>query len=239
MAKFSTTKTSERQLATQLRKVARVVGSIIDVHTDDSGIIIDPEALDAALLAYSDALGPWAESVTAKILNSIAASNQRAWNSAAVDLSEELRRTLNTTSVGSTALQLQNEQVALIKSLPIEAGEKAQIISQQSATGGIRANEAAKRILNLGNITENRAVLIARTETAKSNAAFTQARASSIGSTHYTWVTAGDADVRETHAELDGKIFAFANPPFIEGEGFHGPGNIWNCRCFADPIIPN
>lgn len=236
MGKFSTTKTAENKLAAQLKKVGKIVGGIINQHTED-GAIADAGALEIALQTYSDALGPWAESVTMKIINSVAASNKRAWNAASTKLGRELKRTLNDTPVGAVAIQLQNEQVNLIKSLPIEAGQKAQAISQQALIGGIRADESAKKISDLGDITANRGVLIARTETAKANASMTQARAASVGSTHYIWRTMEDSSVRPSHAVMDGTVQRFDNPPFIEGEGHHGPGMFPNCRCFAEPII--
>jgi SPP1 gp7 family putative phage head morphogenesis protein len=108
----------------------------------------------------------------------------------------------------------------------------------EAALNGKRASEVAAQIAQTGEDTESRATLIARTEIAKSNANITQARANYVGATHYVWRTAEDSDVRETHAELDGKVFAFSDPPDIPGEGQHGPGEFPNCRCYAEPIIP-
>lgn len=48
--------------------------------------------------------------------------------------------------------------------------------------------------------------------------------------THYIWRTSGDSKVRSTHAENDGKIFAWDSPP----ETGH-PGEDYNCRCWAEP----
>jgi SPP1 gp7 family putative phage head morphogenesis protein len=104
--------------------------------------------------------------------------------------------------------------------------------------GGKRADEVAAELARSGEVTEGRATLIARTEIAKANSALTQARAEYVGASHYIWRTAEDGDVRESHAAMNGKIFRFDDPPYVEGEGNHGPGEFPNCRCFAEPIIP-
>ena len=48
----------------------------------------------------------------------------------------------------------------------------------------------------------------------------------------YIWRTRGDGKVRSKHAELDGKVFYWDNPP----EGGH-PGEAPNCRCWAEDIV--
>jgi hypothetical protein len=48
----------------------------------------------------------------------------------------------------------------------------------------------------------------------------------------YIWRSGGDSQVRATHAEYDGLVISWSDPP----EGGH-PGEGWNCRCTAEPII--
>jgi len=48
----------------------------------------------------------------------------------------------------------------------------------------------------------------------------------------YIWRSQDDARVRAAHADHDDRVFAWANPP----AGGH-PGEAWNCRCTAEPII--
>lgn len=47
----------------------------------------------------------------------------------------------------------------------------------------------------------------------------------------YIWRTRGDGKVRSEHAERDGKVFDWNDPP----EGGH-PGEAPNCRCTAEVI---
>jgi SPP1 gp7 family putative phage head morphogenesis protein len=236
MAKFSATKAAEQRLAIELRKVAKIVGGIVRAHVNGDKIT-DPKKLAAALEAYSDALGPWGEAVVAKIMAGVQDNNKRAWSQLSTTIGKELRNTMAESAVGAVARQLQREQVELIKSLPLEAGLRAQKLAQEAMMGGKRADEVAQELERTTEVTESRATLIARTEIAKANATLTSARAQYVGATHYVWRTAEDGDVRESHAEMNGKIFRFDDPPYVEGEGNHGPGEIYNCRCFAEPII--
>jgi len=48
----------------------------------------------------------------------------------------------------------------------------------------------------------------------------------------YVWRSRDDARVRSTHAEYDDQTFSWSDPP----DGGH-PGQGWNCRCTAEPII--
>jgi len=48
----------------------------------------------------------------------------------------------------------------------------------------------------------------------------------------YTWRTQGDGKVRGAHAERNGKVFSWDDPP----EGGH-PGEAPNCRCWAEDTV--
>ena len=236
MAKFGATKTAEQRLAIELRKVAKIVGGIVKTYVKGDKIT-DPKKLAEALSAYSDALGPWGEAVVEKVLKGVSDNNKRAWAQLSTTMGKEMRSTMLESKVGAVARQLQQEQVELIKSLPLEAGLRAQKLAQEGMMGSRRASEVAEELERTTEVTESRATLIARTEIAKANATLTQARAEYVGATHYIWRTAEDGDVRESHAAMEGKIFRFDDPPYVEGEGNHGPGEIYNCRCYAEPII--
>ena len=238
MAKFSSTKSAEQRLAVALRKVAKIIGGIVAAHTDGEKIV-DQRKLVAALAAYSEALGPWAKTITSQVMKLVSENNERAWAQHSKAIGKELKKTMAEAAVGAVARQLQQTQVELIKSLPLEAGLRAQKLAQEAMIGGRRADEVAAELARTEQVTASRATLIARTEIAKANASLSQARAQHVGATHYIWRTAEDADVRDSHAKMDGKVFRYDSPPYVEGEGNHGPGEIYNCRCYAEPIIPD
>jgi SPP1 gp7 family putative phage head morphogenesis protein len=234
---FNVAESHVKKLGVALRKIAKIVGGIIDPHIKGAELI-DKSGMMKALEAYAEALGPYALTIVSKILKDISKNNEKAWIAKSKDLQRGLTDVKTKTEIGAAAKALQNEQVALIKSLPIEAGERAQKLAMEATLSGERASVVAEQLMKTTEVTENRATLIARTEIARANAVFNQVRAMEVGVTHYVWRTMEDADVRDQHANLDGLIFAYDDPPDIPGEGKHHPGEIWNCRCYADPVIP-
>jgi SPP1 gp7 family putative phage head morphogenesis protein len=85
-------------------------------------------------------------------------------------------------------------------------------------------------------VTDSRAKLIARDQVAKLNGNLTQQRQRDIGVDSYTWRTVGDERVRETHEEVDGQVFSWDSPP-SETDDNH-PGEDYQCRCWAEPVLP-
>jgi SPP1 gp7 family putative phage head morphogenesis protein len=237
-SKWTVSRNAERRFAVQLRKVAKIVGNIVESHADGKGGFHDERGMVEILRAYSRTLRPWAERVTSRMLAEVTANNEKAWKAHSKEIGKGLRQVASESSLAPVIRRLQSEQVSLIQSLPTLSAARAQKLSMEAALDGKRASEVAEQIAQTGEVTASRATLIARTEIAKSNANITQARAKYVGADHYIWRTAEDADVRDSHAALDGKVFAFDDPPEIPGEGAHGPGEFPNCRCYAEPIIP-
>lgn len=129
------------------------------------------------------------------------------------------------------------EQVALIKSLPIEAAQRVHALTIEGLENGTRAAEIAKEIRRSGEVSESRANLIARTEVSRTASALTQARAQHIGSEGYIWRTSGDSDVRHSHAQMNGRFVRWDSPPTLDGMTGHA-GEYPNCRCYPEPVIP-
>lgn len=227
---YAASKAQEREYYRQLRKVARHVGQLTELHQD--GATLRP-GYQRAIVAYAEQLGPWAEAVAALMLGNVSRTNANAWREA----SKEIGRKLRDMPQLPTVIALQAEQVSLITSLPIDAAARAQRLAMEAATGGKRADEVAKEIARTGEVTDSRAKLIARTEVAKSNSMINEARSLSVGSTHYIWRTAEDEAVRESHADMEGVVVAWADPPTLSDGTTTHAGQIYNCRCFAEPII--
>jgi SPP1 gp7 family putative phage head morphogenesis protein len=136
------------------------------------------------------------------------------------------------------------QNAELISSLPSDIAKRVSVLASQEAIRGKRAESIINTIWGQApSITRSRAKLIARTETAKAQAAITQVRAESIGLDWYIWQTSSDQRVRNSHEHMQGVACQYSNQPSPEalaGEektyGYYGPGNIWNCRCYAAPI---
>lgn len=123
--------------------------------------------------------------------------------------------------------------IELITSIPDQYFEKLGDAVGKNMEAGMRFEDLAKEIERIGDVTESRAKLIARDQTSKMNGAFNQARQTSLGIEKYVWQTAGDERVREEHAENDGKVFGWNDPPPNTGH----PGDDVNCRCVAVPYF--
>ena len=88
--------------------------------------------------------------------------------------------------------------------------------------------------------------MLARDQLGTLNSQIMQEEQKSMGCTKYKWKTKHDSRVRESHAELDGKIFSWDNPPemwIITKSGrrssgrFCHPGEDYQCRCVAVPVF--
>lgn len=96
-------------------------------------------------------------------------------------------------------------------------------------------------------IAEDRARLIARDQIGKAYADIDQARQRDLGVTRFRWTSVHDDRVRgdpdgkypkaeTSHYALDGKVYAYTDPPLnADGEPIL-PGDEINCRCTAEPI---
>lgn len=250
--KFKPSPSAERQFAKSLKKIARASAHIIEQgvygHNNGWGWQLDP-SVQRELEAYSKKLGPWAQAQSAKLLEQVQRSNKRAYQNKSKAIGEEITLEANDSHIGIIARALMEEQVALIRSIPIEAGRRAQDIALKSVLAGKRAApdedtiaELQKQMGMTEEVAINRATLIARTETARSNAAINQARAMSVGSSQYRWHNSGDGAVRHSHKiykgkPLQGRIFSWDDPPTLS-DGMTGhPGTFPNCRCFAEPVF--
>ena len=237
-SKFEAPAVAEREYERQLRKVARAVAAIIEPYVEGATIPQLP-ALLKQLQAYSDIIGPWATRVAESMLEKVRSSDKRAWRAEDKKFTQGFRSIVGDTAVGRESVRLLGEQVGLIKSLPTKAGERAQQLAVDATINVRRANDVAADLRNIGNVTEARAMLIARTEIAKANSTMTQARSAALGSSAYIWRTAGDEAVRESHAEMEGEVVRWDQPPLLSDGTVTHAGQIYNCRCYAEPILPD
>lgn len=125
------------------------------------------------------------------------------------------------------------ENIDLITSIPAQYLDRVQDIIAENMAEGFRWESLVDEIEQAGDITRTRAKIIARDQTSKMNGRFNEARQQSLGIERYEWQTSGDERVRDSHAEHDGKIFRWDDPPEDTGH----PGEDIMCRCTAIPIV--
>lgn len=219
--------------------MARQVGHIIRGFAPD-GIVTDQAALRKTLAGYAELIEPWAWSVANFMVADVQRRDLRMWQANSAEMSRAIRGELQEAPTGLLRRALMNEQVQLIKSLPLEAAQRVHVLTTEALVKSQRAAEVQKEIMKSGQVTASRAKLIARTEVSRTAATFMQARAVYAGSEGYIWRSSRDGDVRVTHQEMEGKYVRWDSPPKTDKNlaPYHagcGP----NCRCFAEPVLPD
>jgi SPP1 gp7 family putative phage head morphogenesis protein len=253
-AAFAKIRNSERYYGAQLRKIANAIETLVNGMQPDNAADLD--TLQRILERYSDLLRPWARSVARRMLADVERRDRTAWIKYSRFMGVTLRHELLNTPIGEDLNLLMDQQVNLITSLPLEAARRVHDIAIGNLYGGERASEIVKQIMLTGQVTKARANLIARTETSRASTMLTMARAKQIGSTGYIWRSSRDYKVRPelgirnfaklntlpmgSHRKLDGTFHAWTDPPIADPSGVRAhPGAIYNCRCYAEPVLPD
>jgi SPP1 gp7 family putative phage head morphogenesis protein len=128
------------------------------------------------------------------------------------------------------------DNVALIRSIPEQYLDRVHSTVTDGWSNGVRWESLVEQIQRDGDITEVRAKLIARDQTAKMNSSFNEIQQQSVGVDEYEWSTSADERVRDSHAAMEGKRCRWDEPPIVDDEPVH-PGEAINCRCVAIPVI--
>lgn len=141
-------------------------------------------------------------------------------------------------SVGNRVADLVADNSSYIKTLPTQWADYASKLAFRMTVEGKRPEEIEAELRKvIPEHMQKNLKTIARTESAKANAAIAQARAEDIGIPCYIWRTCKDERVRPSHARMEGVVCFWNNPPAPEGGDMYHPGGTYNCRCYAEPII--
>lgn len=233
---WSHARRAETKYAAQLRKVARHIGDIIggfDLE-DEQG----SQELSWALRRYADILAPWSRSVARLMLSEVKARTDKRWRDVSRQMGSAFRSIFEGPSdVGLRYRQLMDEQVELIRSIPLDAAKRVHDVTTEGLIKGTRFTEIAKRIQEGGQVSKSKATLIARTETGSAATALTQARSESVGSLGYLWRTMHDSDVRPSHKAMEGQFVRWDSPPTLDGFKGHAGACGPNDRCYPEPTF--
>lgn len=139
--------------------------------------------------------------------------------------------------------------------LATDLADRSRLINQTTATRlqslintalkeGQGAPEVTARIREqFGRINQARAIAIARTEVVRSSTLATIEGYKQAGVPEHEWLSARDADVRDTHQVLDGDVVPvgddFHSPSGASGPGpglLGDPAEDINCRCTLAPL---
>lgn len=250
---FQQVRRAEMEYARKLRKLAQTV-----IHTATE--MLHEAATDEIFIqfahmmdGYSNVIRPWAETVARKMLHDVSLRDMKAWRERSKAISWGLEDLVRNAPIGLLMQQRLDDQIGLITSIPRDIAKDVHQMAITTLYSGQRYAGIADMIMKKADTTLGRANLIARTEVARTTTEITRARSEYVGADSYIWRTVHDADVRPalnlspraranfigSHRALDGKVFKWSEPPVSgqSGERAH-PGQIYNCRCIPEIIIP-
>lgn len=112
---------------------------------------------------------------------------------------------------------------------------------QENVMSGNRYENITAHIQKSYGVSQNKARFLARQETNLLVAKLKEIRYEDAGVNEYRWgCVAGSPghEVRAMHKALEGRVFTWDNPPVTSPDGRkNNPGQDYNCRCFARPIV--
>lgn len=198
----------------------------------------------------SEPFNSFVYSAVRRMVTPLAIQNMKTWRKAAKKSTKNpylyklLMREINNGLKNDINIKIE-ENANLIKTLPTDVAKKVTKDIEEMALKGMRASEIAKVIREqTDKHSRASAKLIARTEVSKTTTALTKARCDNLDLHWYVWRTAEDGDrVRKSHRIMEGVLVNWNEPPSPEalaGEksvGNYHAGNIWNCRCYPEPLI--
>lgn len=135
--------------------------------------------------------------------------------------------------------QFRQENLSLIRTLDQDTVDRFRSILEEADRSAMRVEDLRGRLVEELGVSKRHADLLARDQVLKFNAQLTESRQTAAGVTHYEWSTSGDERVRPAHAELDGTIQSWADPPVVDEKDDRRahPGEDYQCRCVAIPIL--
>ncbi|MEK5340517.1 minor capsid protein [Weizmannia sp. FSL W8-1119] len=125
-----------------------------------------------------------------------------------------------------------NENVSYISTIRDEFFPKIEGIIYQGVKNGSSIKSIRDQLVERIGMTKNRAQFIAVDQTGSIFGQMTAKRHQEMGVEKFKWSTSHDDRVRQAHRVLDGRVFAYSDPP---SEGL--PGTPYRCRCVAIPVF--
>lgn len=135
------------------------------------------------------------------------------------------------------------DNTRLIMSIPEQYLTQVESIVMTNVRAGGRPAAIAKLLQKQFDVTENRAKMIARDQTAKVNGDLSKKRQQASGFEYFQWITSEDEKVRDRHDDISDKLTAYGpgvyrwdNPPLSSQGTSIIPGQDFQCRCTARPV---
>ena len=236
-----------RRMADDVRKT---VIALLDEHATD-GFAMDASLsaqsriqLNALRERYTVLFGKLSKRVVARMIDSTLRNSRVTLNSSLQQMSPglSLGPDVMTERLKEITSAATNEAVSLIKLIPQQYLGEVQSAVNRSILGGTETKSLVAFLTEKYQQNVRHANLVAADQTRKVYNAVTAARMTAVGVKKFEWIhTGGTVHPRRLHKELNGTVWAFAEPPEIgemNGQKVFGiPGLMPNCRCVMRPII--
>ena len=228
---FRASRALEMEFRRRLRQVAQEIRRMTAAGQRETAVIDQ-------LRQYGRLIGPWSRAVAENIVLKANRMNLREWNAMARHMHRALAAEYSSGSrVAARIETLTTDAADLITSLPYDAALQVEDKVMHAAVNGTRAEELREYIASRGDVAWSRADMIARTEISRQSSVLTQSRAEDTGSSGYIWRTVEDGRVRPSHAALNGVFVLWDRPPLVDGHYRAHAGQIFNCRCWPEPVF--
>ncbi len=164
------------------------------------------------------------------------------------DFKKTVPKAIDTVSVTTTLAAAQKEMIAeewaTNLELYIQGWAEENVLKlrqeiQAPVLGGARSESMHEMLQKNYGVSKRKAKFLARQETSLLMAKYHETRLTNLGITEYQWIGADDERERPDHRALNNKIFSFSEPPVTNRKtgARNNPGEDYNCRCKAKPVI--
>lgn len=134
------------------------------------------------------------------------------------------------------------DNAKLITDIPAKTMRQVRNETIDALVSGKTVDQMKEAVLERMDVSDSRAELIARDQVSKLNADLTESRQKDSGVERYIWRTMQDERVRDEHADCDGETFSWdsdVSEGGVSKPDGNDPGGDFQCRCFAEPMLPS
>lgn len=136
------------------------------------------------------------------------------------------------------------ENIQLITSIQTQYLDRVETLVLTNMRAGLRPSSIQQQLQDQFGVTKNRARMIARDQTSKASNGLARKRMQASGLEFFQWVTSKDERVRSRHSSIANKVTMYGKgiyrwddlPLSDKGEPI-APGDDFNCRCIARPVL--
>ncbi|MFV0240203.1 MAG: phage minor head protein [Lacrimispora sphenoides] len=194
----------------------------------------------------------WSDELALTITTQVNKGVSKTWRQAAQkagrgsELYDKIKNEFDPANNWRFALKVK-QNADLIKTFPLEVAKTLNEHVAEEAMRGRRSGDILHDLIRkYPDTAKSRLNLIARTEVSKTQTALIQSRSQSLGLNWYIWRTSDDTRVRHSHGHMEGVLINWGNPPSPEAldpqykgkiPGPYHAGDIYNCRCYPEPIV--